>query len=193
MTNAKIEAWILRPGGDMGDLLAKHPRKVDIVDRVDAGSPGYQKYLFLVQNDPKFLSDLKPQEQKITLTHQGNGHYSAAYNPGDVSGIYQIRYQVSADGPDFGKIQRQAVQSVYVRFGDIDLAKSSVRSAVKSKNVIINFRPVTTYSRFIGPAQGSAFSVNGTGVKLSSVIDHQDGSYNLSSQAIPRPGCPSSC
>ena len=37
----------------------------------------------------------------------------------------------------------------------------------------------TTYGRFIGPAQGGAITVDGDDIKLSSITDHQDGSYTL--------------
>jgi len=179
VTNASVEAWILKPGDDIGDLLAKHQQTIDPSNAPDAGSPGYQKYIYLIKNNPDFLARLQPDEQKLSLVHQGNGQYSADYNPGDVSGIYQILYRVSAEHADFGKIQRQAVQSVYTRFGKIDLAGSAVTSIVKGNTVTINFHPVTKYGRFIGPAQGSAFSVDGIGTRLSRITDHQDGSYTL--------------
>jgi subtilisin family serine protease len=179
VTNASVEAWILKPGGDMGDLLAKHPQTIDPSGAPDAGSPGYQKYIYLLKNDPDFIARLQPNEQKLTLVHQGDGQYSADYNPGDVSGIYQILYRVSAEHADFGKIQRQAVQSVYTRFGEIDIDESAVSSTVGANTVTINFRPITNYGRFIGPAQGSAFSVDGAGIRLSRITDHQDGRYTV--------------
>ena len=179
LTNANVKARILKPGDDLGDLLAKHPKKVDPAKTPDAGSPGYQKYLHLLENDPKFLAKLRSSADKLTLAHQGGGKYSASYNPGDVSGIYQIVYRVSAESAEFGKIQRKAVQSLYIRFGDINLDKSTVSSTVKDKNITIRLRPITTYGRFIGPAQGSAFSVDGAGISLSGITDHQDGSYTL--------------
>ena len=179
LTNAKVEARILKPGDDLGDLLATHPKMVDVVSGPEAGSPGYQKYLHLLENDPAFLGELQPRDKRLILAHQGDGKYSASYDPGDVSGIYQIVYQVSAEDAEFGKIQRKAVQSLYTRFGDIDLDKSAVSSTVKDNAVTINFRPITSYGRFIGPAQGRAFSVDGAGIRLNSITDHQDGSYTL--------------
>ena len=179
LTNARVEALIQVPGTDLGNLLANHPRRVGMRSTPDAGSPGYQKYLYLLENDPGFLAELRPHEKKLTLTHQGGGLYTAPYTPGDVSGIYQIIYQVNAEDADFAKIQRKAVQSLYVRFGDIDLDRSKVSSSVKDNKILINLRPITTYGRLIGPAQESAFSVNGTGIRLESVTDHQDGRYTL--------------
>jgi hypothetical protein len=179
LTNANVEARIIKPGDDLGDLLARYPQKVDPLNKPDAGSPGYQKYLHLLKNDPKFLAKLRPSEYRLTLVHQGGGKYSASYNPGDVSGVYQIIYQVAAESPEFGRIQRKAVQSVYTRFGDVSLDKSALSSIIKDNTVTIHFRPVTSYDRFIGPAQGSAFSVKADGIKLSSITDYQDGSYTI--------------
>jgi hypothetical protein len=179
VVNANVEAWILKPGDDLGDLLARNPQKIDPSSAPDAGSPGHQKYLHLIEKDPGFLAKLKSKEQRLTLTYQGGGQYSAPYEPGDVSGVYQILYRVNTSLPAFGEVERLAIQSVYTRFSDIDLAKSAVSTTVKGNTVTINFRPITTYGRFIGPAQGSAFSIDGTDTRLSNITDHQDGSYTL--------------
>ena len=179
LTTATVEAQIMIPGGDLGDSLARHPLKVDPDRKLDAGSPGYQKYLHLLKNEPKFLDKLRPQPSKLTLVHQGGGLYSASFNTGSESGIYQVIYRVSAQSAEFGKIQRKAVQSVYIRFGGINLDNSSVQTTVTINKVTIRFRPITTYGRFIGPAQGSAFTVDGAGIKLSNIVDYQNGVYDL--------------
>jgi hypothetical protein len=179
VTNAKVEVRISQPGDDVSDLLAKHPQKVDPTSRPDAGSPGYQKYAFLLENDPKFMAQLRARDQAFVLAHKGGGQYEAPYNPGTISGTYQISYRVSVEDPQFGKIERIAVQTVYVRFGDVDLSKSAVTTVVGSNTVTVNFRPITTYGRFIGPAQGRAFSIVGEGIKVSNLTDHQDGSYTF--------------
>ena len=179
VTNATVRAVILKPGDDLGDLLARNELKVDPSSADDAGSPGHQKYLQLIANDPDFLAQLVPVEQQLDLTHQGDGEYSASYDPGDISGVYQVLYRVTANDPAFGDIERLAAQSVYVRFGDVDLEASEVRTTTSGNTLTINFRPMTTYGRFVGPAQGDGFSVTGTGVTLDSVTDNQDGSYTL--------------
>lgn len=176
IANAQVRALILKPGDDLGDLLADNPLNVDVSSATDAGSPGHQKYQQLLAN-PAFLNQLLPQQQNLTLTHQGNGRYSAAYNPGDVSGVYQVLYRVEADDPAFGKLQRLAMESLYVRFGPVDLPASLVNTTVSGNTVTIQFRPKTTTGRFIGPGNGKAFTVDG--LTLASVSDHQDGSYTL--------------
>jgi len=181
LTNATVKARILKPGDDIGDLLAKSPDTVEPVKGKlpDAGSLGDQKLKYLLEKNPEFRKKLLPSEKLLTLSHQGNGMYRANYDPGDVSGVYQIFYYVTADNPDFGKIQRTAVQSAYVRCGTVDMAASNVTVKREGRDIIVNFRPKTVNGRFIGPAQGSAFSVDGTDIKISKITDHQDGSYTL--------------
>jgi len=179
LAKASVEVLVLKPGDDLGDVLARHPIKVDPKDVDIFGSPGVQKYNHLLEKDPAFVKRLLPDEQRFTLAHQEDGNYRATYNPGDVSGIYQVFYRVRADLPTTGEIQRVVMQSVYVRFGNIDLDRSTVSSAAQGTTVTINMRPMTTYGRFIGPAQGSAFSVDGNDIKLGGITDHQDGSYTL--------------
>lgn len=184
ITNANVEAFILKPGDDLGDILAKNSQKVDPRNAPDAGSPGYQKYLYLLQNDPDFLKQLAFSQNQQTLSHRGNGRYTANYNPGDVSGIYQIFYRIRANDPETNSpIERFAVESAYVRFGEIDLANSAVNTTVRDNTILINWRPITTSGRFIGPDQGTAISV--TGINLTNVQDNQDGSYTLTLTGDP--------
>src|SRR4029079_7237328 len=44
ITDATVQAIVLRPGEDLGDLLAKNPKTVDVSVDPDASSPGVQKY-----------------------------------------------------------------------------------------------------------------------------------------------------
>jgi hypothetical protein len=177
VTDATVEAIILKPGDDLGDLLAKDPRTVRLREGTEAGSPGLQKYLELLK-DPNFLKSLLPSEQRLTLKHQGKGIYSALYDPGDVSGVYQVLYEVKAGDPAFGRVQRQAAQSLYVRFAKVDLAASKVNTTVGNGMVTIDFRPVTTTSRFVGPGNGSTISITGD-VRVRQITDHQDGRYTI--------------
>ena len=177
VTNAAIEALILKPGDDLGDMLAKHPQRVDPASSPDAGSPGDQKFKYLLENDPDFLQKLLPNEQQLTLSHQAEGRYTATFSPGDVSGVYQIIYRVSAEDTNFGKIQRSTIQSVYTRFGDVDLETSEISNTTTDNGVTINLRPKAGNGRLIGPSQASAFKIDGMAV--SKITDHQDGYYTI--------------
>lgn len=165
----------------MGAGTTRAPLDVRSVSRALEvyGSPGDQKLKYLLEHVPEFVAKLLPSQQQLTLTHQGNGRYTAAYDPGDVSGVYQIFYYVTAGNQDIGQLQRSAIQSVYTRFGDIDMAASDVTTTSTDTGITINFRPKASNGRFIGPSQGSAFTVEGDGINLRKITDHQDGSYTL--------------
>lgn len=180
--NATIDVLVLTPGDDLGDLLARTELTVDLDQDSDSPSPGVQKFNQLL-GDPDFLAKLLPAEQQFQLASQGNGSYSASFTP-TVSGVHSILYTVRADGP-FGKVQRQAAQSVYARFHDIDMAASNVTTTVADNQISWNFRPITSYGRFIGPAQGDAISIDGAGVAVTSITDHQDGSYTVTLTGDP--------
>jgi hypothetical protein len=176
VTNANVKATILEPGDDLGDLLARNPRQVRVNDGEEAGSPGRQKYLELLK-DPAFRNKLKPKERLVVLKHQGGGVYSAPFTP-DVSGVYQISFEVKASGKAFGKLERQAVQSVFVSFGEIDLAASEASTTAGDGTVTIKLRPKTAKNRFVGPANASAISVTGK-ARVREITDHQDGRYTI--------------
>lgn len=182
--DATVEAIILKPGDDLGDLLARHQLKVRPADGADAGSPGYQKYLELLK-DPDFLKSLLPKEQKLELEHRGGGLYSADYDPGNVSGVYQVLYQIRAKDAAFGELQRQAAESVYVRFGKIDLAASEPSATVAGSQVVLHLRPITRGGRFLGPANGAAIKVRGSGISVRRILDLQDGGYDLTLEGNP--------
>lgn len=185
ITDATIIAYILKPGDDLGDLLANYGASVTPGNEPEAGTAGYQKYLHLLENDPNFLQKLLPSEQQLVLTHENNGHYVAGYNPGDISGVYQILYGVSYDSPDTGKIERLAAQSVYVRFGDLDMAGSDIVTSISGTTITTTMKPISVVGKLIGPGQQHAFTFSGNNLKLMDVTDYQDGRYTFVLEGDP--------
>jgi hypothetical protein len=182
---ATVSAFVLKPGDDLGDLLANYGASIDPSSAIDAGTAGYQKYLHLLENDPAFLQKLLPSEQQLTLNHQGNGRYSASYNPGDISGVYQILYNVSYDSPDTGKIERLAAQSVYVRFGELDTPGSTIATSISGTTTTITMKPISNVGKLIGPGQQNAFAFTGSSLTVANVTDHQDGRYTFVLEGAP--------
>ena len=182
---ATVSAFVLKPGDDLGDLLANYGASIDPSSAIDAGTAGYQKYLHLLENDPAFLQKLLPSEQQLTLNHQGNGRYSAGYNPGDISGVYQILYDVSFDSPDTGKIERLAAQSVYVRFGELDMPGSTIDTSISGTATTITMKPISNVGKLIGSGQQNAFAFTGSSLTVASVTDHQDGRYTFVLEGAP--------
>jgi hypothetical protein len=185
LDGAAVSAFVLKPGDDLGDLLANYGASIDPSSATDAGTAGYQKYLHLLENDPAFLEKLLPSEQQLTLNHQGNGLYSAGYNPGEISGVYQILYDVRFDSPESGQIQRLAAQSVYVRFGELDTAASDIATSIRGTTTTITMKPISNVGKFIGPGQQHAFAFTGKNLSVANVTDHQDGRYTFVLEGDP--------
>jgi hypothetical protein len=178
ITNAEVTATVEQPGGELGDLLAKNPTRIKPTDGPDDGSPGYQKYLALLE-DEAFVDQLAFNPNQITLVHQGGGRYSAPYNPGNISGAYQIIYTVKATDPDLGSpIQRRAEETKWVRFGPIDMDDSTIDVRTDGRTIIWDWSPITVDGWLIGPGQELSLSVTGE-AKLTRLQDNQDGSYTL--------------
>ena len=179
---AEVYARLLIPGDDLGDLLARNKTVVEPnQDRRDPTSPGYQKYLFLLENDPEFVERLAFQESRIKLTDpDGDGSYEGAFTLDDIAGEYQIVYQIFAKDPDLGTpIQRILYQSFYNRFGDIDIDASVISNTVDANgHPTIIWQPTTTYGRRVGPANAAAIQIKGS--QEVSIEDGQDGSYVMS-------------
>jgi len=181
LKDATVTARVLRPGDDLGDVLAKMP-DVDLrlsATGAEIASAGHRKYLSLLK-DSELFQRISPASGEHSLQYRGGGTYDTSYDPNEVSGVYQVRYDVSAETALYGKVQRVAVQSVYVRPGEIDVEASIISKTVRGKDLIIKFRPKTTYGKFIGPGQMRAFTVSGRGVALSSLEEvGQDGTYEM--------------
>jgi hypothetical protein len=179
--NATIQALVFKPGDDIGDLLARHELIVDVDGSDDAGSAGIQKYQALLESDPDFVAQLLPQEQAVTLAHQGDGVYTGAFNQVDVAGIYQILYIIRAAVAGAGDVLRIHTESKYVSFGDVDLAQSAPTYLYDAQaNVTtITIRPMTSYGKFVGPAMANAFQWDADGSQIIDVQDNQDGSYSI--------------
>ena len=179
---AVVDAFVLQPGDDLGDLSAR--TEVEELDPSLPGSPGFKKILQLQQN-PDFLEKLAFQGNRLSLVDQGDGTYTAAFDPGNISGIYQVFYLINAKDPELGSpIQRFAAQSAYVRFGDIDLSTSQIDSSFVDQDNTgeISWQPVTTDGRFVGPANCSAIQLSGP--TITSCVDNLDGSYTISLQDV---------
>jgi M6 family metalloprotease-like protein len=160
LDNATVTARVLRPGDDLGDVLAKMP-DVDPKRSLAGGesaTAGQLKYLSLL-NDRQLVQKIVPTSGEQPMPYRGSGTYDTSYNPNLVSGVYQIRYDVEADAGAYGKVQRVAVQSVYVRPGQLSLDTSVIGRTLRDKVLRVTLRPKTSSGKLIGPGQLSAFTI----------------------------------
>lgn len=184
LAGATVEALIRAPGDDLGNALGTNPLKVDPTGGEDAGTPGEQKFLELL-NDADFLSQILPQDQQLLLQDQGDGSYTGSFSPA-VSGVHQVLFRVSADHPaGFGKVQRQVQQSVYVRPAELDREASGMSANVDGNTIVWQFKPVTKQGFLWGPGQQNAISVAGTGVNVTDIRDDQFGGYGITLDGNP--------
>lgn len=179
ITDATVEAIILRPGDDLGDLLANNPLHVDVSGSEDAGSPGSQKFDQLWATDQSFRDALQLQENVVPLAHTADGKYEGSFAGLNVAGIYQIVYRITGEKPETGKFQRLIMESFYTGFAGVDLALSAISSHIADGVLTLNITPTTPYGKKVGPAMGSVFTVDNPAVQITNVIDNQDGSYTL--------------
>ena len=181
LKDATVTARVLRPGDDLGDVLAKMP-DVDLqlkAKGVEKASAGQLKYRSLLK-DSELVKKILPTSGQQTLQYRGNGTYDTPYNPDQVSGVYQIRYKVIADVATYGKVQRVAVQSVYVQPGAIDIEASIIGKTIRGNTLTVKLRPKTTYGKLIGPGQMRAFNITGKSVERVDIKEvGQDGTYEI--------------
>ncbi|MDA3952348.1 MAG: fibronectin type III domain-containing protein [Bacteroidales bacterium] len=115
--NDSVKVIILKPGDDLGHLLATYTVPDDAIDYADDDlSPEEQKFLSLM-NDPSFYEKLLPNEQVIKLQHQGNGIYKGQFNSTDLSGIYQAIIKFSGDITPNDIVMREKRLSIVVENG----------------------------------------------------------------------------
>lgn len=184
---ADVEVSVLAPETDLGQALSDDPTVVDPASGPDAGSPGQQKYDQLVADDPAFLEQLRLAGTAVPMSDEGGGIYRGSFTPSSVSDVYQVLYDVRASDPLFGDIQRRWVESIYVRFGAIDMDASNASAQIAGDRVVLDFFPMRVEGLALGPGQGSAFAVSG--MDLVSVEDHQTGRYTLTLEGGD-PGAP---
>lgn len=176
----QVQAVILKPGQDLGDLLARTDRNVDRPSGDDAANAGLLKY-FALLNDSAFLKKMQETQQVVTLAYNAaDSTYSGQFAGTDVSGVYQVLYHIQNNSPETGNVVRFEEQSVYVRFPDVDMDKSNVVVSSNTKGTVLTFRPVASNGKFIGPGWGSAIVLDAPNAKISGVTDNGDGSYSVS-------------
>lgn len=176
--DADVKCIVLRPGEDLGDVLARSDKNVK-PDGTDSASAGVQKYNKLWETDSSFRALFKPVENVVQLTHTSGGKYEGTFDGLSVAGVYKLVYLVKVKNDDIGEYQRTFMESVYVTFSGVDLSKSDVTTVMQNGQLVMTFRPITSYGKYIGPAMGPGFAVSNPDIKIAGVEDHQDGRYTI--------------
>jgi hypothetical protein len=188
LTDATITATVLRPGDDVGHLLATLYADMGGQNSIDPASIGYAKYQALLEQNPDFAKAVTLSPSPLQFTHQSKGMYTADFAGTDVSGAYQILFNIGGEHPLLGKFKRAVLRTVVVLPPPIEIPASSATVDPGDKETSITFRPAYTINgqtRYYGPSWGNYFTVKGNGVSLGNVKENPDGSYNLSVAGNP--------
>ena len=183
---SSVGVIILKPGEDLGDLLARTQANVaPSRDSSDQNSVGNLKYLELLK-DSAFVNKLKLQNNLVNLTYNNaQKKYTGKFNGLNVSGIYQAIFVISFIDSIYGNVERIDRQSFYVRFKDVNIdASNATLSTVSTPKLgtlnTLTFRPKASNGRLIGPGWGRRIKLNSSsGAVITGVQDKGDGTYDV--------------
>jgi hypothetical protein len=177
--NASVQVIMLKPGDDLGHLLATTQADFKPDTTNDPSSPGTQKYLALIK-DSAFLQKLMANQQVVNLTfNAADSTYKGQFTNTDVSGVYQVIFKLTSNDSLYGDLVRFQKSSLYVYFPEIDLSKSGISLTSAADSVVLTFRPVGINGKFIGPGWGSMITFDSTTLQILNITDHGDGSYTI--------------
>ncbi|NOY38364.1 MAG: VWA domain-containing protein [Chlorobi bacterium] len=209
-TTVHVKALILKPGDDLGNLLAITPWDVTPADS-DVVSPVQQKFFDLLEVD-SFYRALLPEEQIIELTNNGDGTFSGSFDSTEISGMYRVVFLLRGEIPGKGIIMREEVRSALVQWGNMDPENTEVTEDIDTVKHYgtITIRPRNKYGYYLGPGFGTKIRLKLTPLKkrirgqmasaqiqpdtdpgiVESMKDNLDGSYtffitNISGNTIP--------
>lgn len=175
----KVKALILKPGDDLGNLLATY-QTPDSMQTNDVDDLAQQKLQSLLVNDSSFYNALLPKEQIVELIQDINGIYSGSYNQTELTGVYKIIYLINGTIPIYGSIERSRIGNAIFVFGNVvketpEVVDNSTVNTVtaidttgttppdstgtsnqKDKNLtILKIRPKNKFGYFMGPGYKS--------------------------------------
>ncbi|MFC2116068.1 hypothetical protein ACFLTU_06310, partial [Bacteroidota bacterium] len=197
----QISAIILKPGEDLGTLLAKTKIPSDNFKWTENGnnpqfniSPvegnsfesgyttGHQKFQVLM-SDPDFFTSFTKIKSIVQLTNNGDGSYTGKYTETEKSGTYTVMFQVDGEPAGVGEIFRTDSRTVIVKYGEI-IAKESNLYVLPEKggdiSATLSIRPRDHKGNLIGPDYSDNINVNLSEGSSGKIFDHLDGRYKSS-------------
>lgn len=163
--NCKVTAIILKPGDDVGHLLATYPTP-RLKSNTDITSAANLKFQTLMERDIKFKKALTPKKHTVELKGLGDGLFSGQFLSTELTGVYNIIYLIEANINGIGKVERTTTLSTVFKFGNVESEKPKIDIININggrKNLVVNIMPKNKYGYLMGPGfvptQGSGSSL----------------------------------
>jgi len=185
--NARVQAAIVRPGNNIGDVLSDSAIQGAPGGTPDPGSAAQHKLDALLAANPNALirnSDL------IALVDNGDaasgddkagdGIYSALI-PAQFEGHYQIVFFVEGESKSGGRFVRQQIRTVHVRSlpdgGMTRFVTGVVGVGTAGQYLATTFTPRTVLGGKMGPGWANYFWLASPGSPPVKPVDNLDGTY----------------
>jgi hypothetical protein len=184
--NARVQAFIVKPGASLGDVLSAAAVQPAPPAPNDSSSDAQRKLEALLAADPNAL---KRNENSITLVDDGSaasgddkaddGRYSALI-PAEFEGHYQIVFLVEGDSTAGGRFVRQQIRTVHVRSLP-DTTNTGVTTQVQSGDggsvLVATLTPKNVKGQLMGPGYANYFWFNPDGGTPVKGVDNLNGTY----------------
>lgn len=184
--DAELTATILRPGQSLGTLLSQSPNLPEPADfQSESGTSVGQRKLQLLLKDKAFWARLEPVTERVTLSHQGEGRYTAVTTATTVPGTYRAVISINGEAEGVGRFVRSETLSTHVNFADAEITLSEPRiqqiaETADGRQLRLSLRPKDRLGNFLGPDYASHIQVTlGEGTVAKEIKDHADGRYDI--------------
>jgi len=190
-TTSKVKILLLKPGDDIGNLLATYATPDAHTDTADIATPAEQKFIDLLYNDSTFLNALTANENVIELTAGEDGIFTGVYTNTNLTGVYHALFMIDAEDSNMGDLVRTKLLSLRFKFGLLDPNETTVNIDVnqgdKWKNAVITIRPKNKFGYYMGPGFMNKINlkINAKQGIIKDKIDNLDGSYTFKIENIP--------
>lgn len=187
----RVSVLVLKPGDDIGHLLATYATPNSSIDTTDTGTPFQQKLVDLLYGDTAFYNSLIANEYLVELIPDGAGGFSGKFSDTQLTGVYQTIFLINAEHSSLGKLVRTQRKSVVYKFGQLDSKETEftvdVTPGDKGQNFSVVVRPKNKFGYYLGPGFTSYVKVDlsSTGGYLRETIDNLDGSYTIRISEVP--------
>lgn len=188
--NSKVSVILLKPGDDIGNLLATYATPGLPTDSLGDISPANQKLIELFK-DESFVNALTEEDQLIDLVQDENGQFSGEFSNTKLSGVYRAIFMIQAEDKYNGKFVRTTRKDVVLKFGQLDPDETvfdiDVSQGDTGQTFVITVKPKNKFGYYLGPGFSSLLKLNldTLGGIVSEVKDNLDGSYTYTVKNVP--------